>query len=85
MNNLIWWGIVGLVAGWATGKLMSGSGYGAITDIVLGILGAIIGGYLMTALGFAAAGGLLYSILVAVAGACLLVWVSRLVRGRRIA
>ena len=47
MGNLIWWIVVGLIAGWATGKIMKGSGYGAIMDIVLGICGAILGGSLL--------------------------------------
>ena len=47
----IWWIIVGLIAGWATGRIMKGSGYGPIMDIVLGIIGGVIGGWIMTALG----------------------------------
>ena len=36
---IIWWIIVGLIAGWITGKIMKGSGYGALMDIVIGIMG----------------------------------------------
>ena len=39
--------LVGLVAGWATGKIMKGSGYGVLTDILLGIAGAIVGSRLL--------------------------------------
>ena len=46
---IIWWIIVGLIAGFITGKLMKGSGFGTIGDIVVGIIGAIIGGYIMRA------------------------------------
>ncbi len=81
--HLLWWIIVGLIAGWATGKLMRGSGYGAIADIALGIVGAIIGGFIMRAVGFEGQGGTIYTILVAIAGACLLTWVFRLLTGRR--
>jgi len=49
---ILWWIIVGLIAGYVTGKLMKGSGYGALMDIVVGIVGAIIGGFIMRALGF---------------------------------
>ncbi len=80
---ILWWIIVGLIAGFITGKLMKGSGYGAIMDIVVGIVGAIIGGYVMRALGFAGQGGLLYTILVAVVGAVLLTFIIRLVTGGR--
>ena len=37
---ILWWVIVGLVAGWLTGEIMKGSGYGALMDIVIGIVGA---------------------------------------------
>lgn len=80
---LLWWVLVGLIAGWLTGKLMSGGGYGALMDIVIGIIGAIVGGFIMRSLGFAGQGGLLYSVLVAVVGAVLLTLLLRLVtRGR---
>ena len=40
----VWWILVGLIAGWAAGKIMKGGGYGPVMDIVLGIVGAIVGG-----------------------------------------
>jgi uncharacterized membrane protein YeaQ/YmgE (transglycosylase-associated protein family) len=81
-NGIIWWVVVGLIAGWATGKLMKGSGYGLLMDIVLGMVGAVIGGYVMSALGFLG-GGLIYSIVVAIIGACILVALVRLFTGRK--
>ena len=80
---IIWWIIVGLIAGFITSKLMKGSGFGALMDIVVGIVGAIIGGFIMRALGFADQGGLLYTILVAVVGAVILTLLVQLVTGRR--
>ena len=77
MSGLIWWIVVGLVAGWAAGKLMKGSGFGAMWDIVLGIAGAVVGGYLVGVLGFGA-GGTVSTILVAILGACVLIGLSRL-------
>jgi uncharacterized membrane protein YeaQ/YmgE (transglycosylase-associated protein family) len=80
---ILWWIIVGLIAGWITGKLMSGGGYGAIMDIVIGIIGAVIGGFIMRALGFAGQGGMIYTILVAIFGAVILTLIIRLfTRGR---
>lgn len=76
---ILWWIIVGLIAGFITGKLMKGSGFGPIMDIVVGIVGAVIGGFIMQALGFAGQGGLIYTILVAVLGAVLLTLLIRLV------
>jgi uncharacterized membrane protein YeaQ/YmgE (transglycosylase-associated protein family) len=43
MHGFIWWILVGLIAGWLTGKIMSGGGYGAIMDIIIGIIGAFLG------------------------------------------
>ena len=80
---ILWWIIVGLIAGFITGKLMKGSGYGTVMDIVVGIVGAILGGYIMRAAGFAGEGGLLYTILVAVVGAVILTLLLRLVTGGR--
>lgn len=77
---LLWWIIVGLIAGWATGKLMKGSGYGAIMDIALGIGGAIVGGFIMQGIGHAGSGGMLYTILVAIGGAVILVAVARMIK-----
>jgi uncharacterized membrane protein YeaQ/YmgE (transglycosylase-associated protein family) len=80
---IIWWIIVGLIAGWITGKIMKGSGYGAIMDIVVGIVGAIVGGFIMRAVGFAGSGGMIYTIIVAVIGAVILTWLLRLITGRK--
>ena len=83
--TILWWIIVGLIAGWITGKLMKGSGYGALMDIVVGIIGAIIGGFIMRSVGFAGSGGMIYTIIVAVIGAVILTLIIRLVTGRRTA
>ncbi len=72
--------IVGLVAGWATGKIMKGSGYGPIVDILLGIAGAIIGSRLLGLFGIYTSGGLIPSILVAIVGAVVLVLIVRLIK-----
>ncbi|WP_433966330.1 GlsB/YeaQ/YmgE family stress response membrane protein [Tunturiibacter gelidiferens] len=66
-----------------TGKLMKGSGYGAIGDIVIGIVGAIVGGFIMQKLGYAGSGGLIYTVIVAIVGAVLLTLLLRLVTGNR--
>jgi len=70
--------IVGLIAGWAAGKIMKGAGYGVLMDILLGIAGAIVGGWIMRVLGFYTSGGLIPSLLVAIFGAIILI---ALVRG----
>jgi uncharacterized membrane protein YeaQ/YmgE (transglycosylase-associated protein family) len=79
----LWWIIVGVIAGWATGKIMKGSGYGFIADAVLGIIGAVVGGFLAGKLGFAPAGGMLYTIIIAIIGAVIVVFLFRLITGNR--
>jgi uncharacterized membrane protein YeaQ/YmgE (transglycosylase-associated protein family) len=81
--HLLWWIVVGLIAGWATGKIMRGSGFGPLMDIVVGIVGAMIGGWIMRALGFSGQGGMIYTILIAILGAVILTWVFRLITGGR--
>ncbi len=81
--HFLWWIIVGLVAGWATGKIMKGEGYGFIVDTLLGIAGALAGGYIAGLLGFSPAGGLIYTILIAIAGAIILVFLVRLISGKK--
>jgi uncharacterized membrane protein YeaQ/YmgE (transglycosylase-associated protein family) len=80
---IIWWIIVGLIAGFLTGKIMKGSGYGVFGDIIVGIIGAIVGGFIMRALGFAGSGGMIYTIIVAVIGAVILTFILRLISGNR--
>ncbi len=85
--GIIAWIIVGLIAGWLTGLLMKGSGYGVIGDIILGIVGALIGGFLASALfGIpnAVNGFNLTSILIAFIGAVILVAIVRAISGRRV-
>ena len=79
IGNLIWWAVVGLIAGWASGRIMKGGGYGVVMDIVLGIIGAVIGGWLLGVLGIHA-GGFIGTILVAIFGAVILIWITRLLK-----
>ena len=74
--GILYWVIVGLIAGWLTGKIMRGAGYGVIGDIVLGIVGGVVGGWIMQSLNIAG-GGLIFSIVVAVLGAVILVVIVR--------
>ena len=81
--HFLWWIIVGLIAGWATGKIMRGSGYGVVMDIVIGIIGGLVGGWIMRTIGFAGQGGMIYTILVAVGGAVVLTLIYRFIIGGR--
>lgn len=77
--HFLWWILVGLIAGWVTGKIMKGKGYGVFMDIIIGIAGAFIGGFIMHHLGYAGSGGFWYTILVAIGGAVLLTAVLHLI------
>ena len=79
LSGLIWWVIVGLIAGWAAGQIMKGGGYGVVVDILLGMVGGVVGGWLLGLLGVHA-GGLIGSIIVAIIGAVFLIWLSRLIK-----
>ena len=76
-GGIIAWLLVGLIAGWLTGKVMKGAGYGAFRDIILGIIGAFIGGIVMRLFGVQGQAGFVGSIVVAFIGAVILVWVVR--------
>jgi uncharacterized membrane protein YeaQ/YmgE (transglycosylase-associated protein family) len=78
--NIVWFVLVGLIAGWLAGQLMKGGGFGVIGDIVVGIIGALIGGLLFSSLGISAGGGLLGAIIVATIGAVVLIALLRLIR-----
>jgi uncharacterized membrane protein YeaQ/YmgE (transglycosylase-associated protein family) len=78
--GILYWIIVGLIAGWLAGMVMKGGGYGLVVDIILGILGGIVGGWLFGALGLSAGGGVLGSIIVAFVGAVVLVAITRVLK-----
>jgi len=78
--GIVAWIIVGLIAGWAAGKVMKGGGYGILMDIILGILGGLFGGWLFGALGIWQGGGMVGSIIVAFIGAVILVAITRLIK-----
>jgi uncharacterized membrane protein YeaQ/YmgE (transglycosylase-associated protein family) len=78
-HGIIWWIVVGLIAGWAAGKIMKGGGYGVMADILLGIVGGVVGGWVIRLLGIGS-GGFIWSILVAILGAVILIWITRLIK-----
>jgi uncharacterized membrane protein YeaQ/YmgE (transglycosylase-associated protein family) len=78
-QGFIWWIIIGLIAGWAAGRIMKGGGYGVVADILLGIVGGIFGGWVVGLFGLGS-GGLVWSILVAILGAVILIWITRLIK-----
>jgi uncharacterized membrane protein YeaQ/YmgE (transglycosylase-associated protein family) len=80
---LLWFIVIGAIAGWLAGKFMRGNGFGLIGDIIVGIAGSFLGGYLLRKTGVEIGHGLLGSLIVAFIGAVLLLFVVRLFTGRR--
>jgi uncharacterized membrane protein YeaQ/YmgE (transglycosylase-associated protein family) len=78
--DVLWFLLVGVIAGWLAGVLVKGGGFGLFGDLVVGIVGALIGGLLFSGLAGAAGGGLLGSILVATLGAVVLLVVLRVLK-----
>jgi len=84
--GILAWLVVGLIAGWLASMVMRGGGYGLIGDIIVGIVGALIGGFLASTLlniPDAMTGINITSILVAFVGAVILIAILRLFSGRR--
>jgi len=77
VGGLVYWIVVGLIAGWLAGKVMKGGGYGVLVDTILGMLGGIVGGWVFGMLRIWPGGGIIGSILVAFVGAVILVWIAR--------
>ena len=80
-STVIWWLVVGLIAGFLASLVMRGGGYGIVGDIIVGIIGAFLGGWLFSLLGVSAGGGLVGSIIVAFIGACILIAILHAVTG----
>ena len=80
-QSLLGWILIGLIAGWLTGKIMRGAGYGCLGDVILGMVGAVIGGWIFGKLGIWGR-GFLYSLAAATVGAVVLFSIARLFSGR---
>jgi uncharacterized membrane protein YeaQ/YmgE (transglycosylase-associated protein family) len=78
--HLIVFLIIGAVAGWLAGRIMSGHGYGIVWDVILGVVGAFVGGFIVSAIFGVQTTGLIASFIVALLGACLLVAIVHMVR-----
>jgi uncharacterized membrane protein YeaQ/YmgE (transglycosylase-associated protein family) len=81
--SIIGWIVLGLIAGFIASKIVNKQGEGVILDIVLGIIGAIVGGYVFTKFGAAGVTGFnIYSMLVAIIGAVIVLLVYHVIFGR---
>jgi uncharacterized membrane protein YeaQ/YmgE (transglycosylase-associated protein family) len=82
-RGLIGWLLIGLIAGWLAGKIARGRGFGCIGDVVLGLIGSVVGGWIFTKLGIVHANTFLYSLAAATVGAVLLVCIAHLFFGEK--
>lgn len=76
---MLWFLIIGMIAGWLAGNITKGSGFGLIGDLVVGIIGAFIGGFLFSLTGLSAY-GTIGEIIMATIGAIVLLWILRLIK-----
>ena len=74
--------IIGAIAGWIAGKLVDGGGQGILMNIVIGVIGALIGGFLLSFFLNTAGGGWWFTLFTAILGSVILLWLVGLVRKR---
>ncbi len=79
--NFLWFLLIGLAAGWLSGQLTKGRGFGIINDLIIGVIGAVIGGVLLGLLGLKAY-GLMGELVTATFGALVLLFVLKKLRAR---
>ena len=85
MSGMTGWIVLGLIAGFIASKIVNKEGEGVILDIVLGVVGAVVGGFLFNQFGAAGVTGFnLYSMFVAVVGAVVVLAIYHLATGRRV-
>lgn len=80
LTSLLWFLLIGLIAGWLAGRVMRGGGYGVVGDMIIGVIGAFLGGWLFSRLGISTGGGLLGALITAFIGAVLLIFLLRIIR-----
>jgi uncharacterized membrane protein YeaQ/YmgE (transglycosylase-associated protein family) len=83
--SVLAWIVLGLIAGFIASNILNRSGQGLLLDIMLGIVGAVVGGFLFSAIGATGITGFnLWSILVAIAGAVVVLWIYHAISGRSV-
>jgi uncharacterized membrane protein YeaQ/YmgE (transglycosylase-associated protein family) len=80
LGTVIWWLVVGLIAGALAGLVMRGGGYGIVGDIIVGLVGALVGGFLAGLLGISSS-NVIVSIIIAFIGACVFIAILRAISG----
>ncbi|MGB7025441.1 MAG: GlsB/YeaQ/YmgE family stress response membrane protein [Candidatus Acidiferrales bacterium] len=81
MIYLLWVIVIGILAGWMAGKIMRGSGFGLLGDLIVGVIGSLLGSFIFGLLGLGAY-GLIGRLIVAIIGAVILLWLIRFIKRR---
>ena len=79
--DLLWFILIGIAAGWLAGLIMKGGGFGLLGDLVVGVIGALLGGFLFRLIGLAAV-GLVGRLVTATVGAIVLIALLRAIKFR---
>jgi uncharacterized membrane protein YeaQ/YmgE (transglycosylase-associated protein family) len=78
--SLLWFLLIGLVAGWLAGLIMKGRGFGWLVDMIVGVIGALIGGFVFGHLGISLGSGDLGALVSATVGAVILLFLLKLLK-----
>ena len=79
----IWFILIGIAAGFLAGQIMKGKGFGLVINLLVGIVGAVLGGWLFGILGLTIGGGIIGSLVTALVGAIVLLWIISLFKKRK--
>ncbi len=79
----LWYLLLGLVAGWIANLIVKGGGSGLLVNLIVGIVGSILGGWLFSLIGLAAI-GTLGSLATAIVGAIILLWIVSMINRRKV-
>jgi len=78
--SLLWFLIIGMIAGWLAGLIMRGKGFGLLGNMIVGVLGAMVGGYMFSFLNISTGHGLVGSLFTALVGAVVFLFLVRLIK-----
>ncbi len=76
--------VIGAIAGWIAGKIVKGGGSGILMNVVIGVVGALIGGFLLSFFLDTAAGGWWFTLFTAVLGSVILLWIVGMVQNKKV-
>ena len=78
--NIVWFLVIGALAGWLAGILTKGRGFGVLGNMIVGVVGAVIGGHIFQFVGVSVGGGFVSSLVTSLVGALVLLFLINLIR-----